>query len=430
MDTNPNKVLDATLPHAWRALTLATMAFGANFSVWVLYAVLAINIQQQLSLNGVELGVLLSAPMLTGGLLRIPIGLISEYYSARTLWIMQMVLTIPSLALLPFIESYAGFLWMGLWIGISGVSFTLGVRYVTDWFASRKQGLALGIFGAGNAGAAISFIMIPLLVKYYDWQWTGPVYAVGLLLMLVIFAVGAPKVPSYVGFSTEPWRTHLAPLKERRVWRFSLYYYFVFGSFLALILWLPSYYMQAYQLPFDQAMAFTLFFVTTSSMVRALGGWMADRYGGRLVNWAVFWVCLVCLFFLSYPPTTMTIHGIERDVVLSIEVNVWLFTALIFIIGIAQGLGRASVLKVLHNYYPNRMGSVGGIVAALGAVGGFTLPVAFGLVQDLLGISSGAFMVLYAVLAMCMTAMFFAMRAERYRKELAQARADTFYDDN
>ncbi|HLV48265.1 MAG TPA: MFS transporter [Aliidiomarina sp.] len=421
--------MDATLPHAWRALTIATLAFGANFSVWVLYAVLAINIQQQLHLSGVELGVLLSAPMLSGALLRIPVGLLSEYYSARSLWLIQMALTIPSLALLPFIESYVGFLWMGLWIGMSGVSFTLGVRYVTDWFASRQQGLALGIFGAGNAGAAISFIMVPLLVKYLDWQWTGPVYALGLLLMLVLFAAAAPKVPSYIGLSNESWRHHLAPLKDLRVWRFSLYYYFVFGSFLALILWLPSYYMQAYQLPFDQAMGFTLFFVATSSMVRALGGWMADRYGGRLVNWAVFWVCLVCLFFLSYPPTTMTIHGIDRDVVLSIEVNVWLFTALIFVIGIAQGLGRASVLKVLHNHYPKRMGSVGGIVGALGAVGGFTLPVVFGLVQDLLGISSGAFMVLYAVLAMCMTAMFFAIRTERYRKELAQARADTFYEE-
>lgn len=419
--------MDTNLPHAWRALTVATLAFSANFSVWVIYAVLAINIQQQLNLSGVELGVLLSAPMLSGAVLRIPIGLVAEYYSARRLWIVQMLITIPSLVILPLIKSYVGFLWIGLWIGVSGVSFTLGVRYVTDWFASRQQGLALGIFGAGNAGAAISFVAIPFLVQHFSWQWTGPVYAAGLFVMMLLFVFLAPKPPHYVALSKAPWRSHLAPLKELRVWRFSLYYYFVFGSFLALILWLPSYYMRAYEVTFAQAMGFTLFFVATSSMVRALGGWMADRYGGRLVNWAVFWVCLVCLFFLSYPPTTMTIHGLERDVVLSIEVNVWLFTGLIFVIGIAQGLGRASVLKVLHTHYPNHMGSVGGVVGALGAVGGFTLPVAFGLVQDLLGINSGAFMVLYAVLAVCMTAMFFAIRKEQYQKELAQARANTFY---
>ncbi|MCL5255488.1 MAG: MFS transporter, partial [Gammaproteobacteria bacterium] len=131
----------------------------------------------------------------------------------------------------------------------------------------------------------------------------------------------------------------------------------------------------------------------------------------------------------SYPPTTMTIHGLERDVVLSVEINVWLFTGLIFVIGIAQGLGRASVYKVIHNHYPQQMGSVGGIVAALGGLGGCTLPVLFGVAQDLLGISSGAFMVLYAVLAVCMTVMFFAMRAERYRKELAAAQAHDFYQE-
>jgi len=116
-----------------------------------------------------------------------------------------------------------------------------------------------------------------------------------------------------------------------------------------------------------------LFFVATSSMVRALSGWFADRYGGRAVNWTVFWICLVCLFFLSYPPTTMTIHGVTTDVHLSIDINLWLFSGLIFIIGLAQGFGRASVYKTIYDYYPNQMGSIGGFVAAIGALGGCTL---------------------------------------------------------
>ncbi|TRW50511.1 NarK/NasA family nitrate transporter [Aliidiomarina halalkaliphila] len=421
--------MDATLPRAWQALAMATLAFAANFSVWILYAVLAINIQRELNLSGVELGLLLSAPMLSGAILRIPVGILCEYMGARTLWIWQMLITIPALLFLPFVDSYIGFIGIGLWIGLSGVSFTLGVRYVTDWFARSQQGLALGIFGAGNAGAAISFVLLPLFVIWFDWPWTGPLYALGLTLMLLVFIIFAPKTPSYIPRFTPPWREQLRPLKDPRVWRFSLYYYFVFGSFLALIMWLPHYYMQAYQLEFEQAMAFTLFFVTTSSMVRALGGWLADRYGGQLVNWSVFWVCLVCLFFLSYPPTTMTIHGIDRDVIINIEINVWVFTALMFVIGIAQGLGRASVFKVIHNHYPKQMGSVGGIVAAIGGLGGFTLPILFGLSQDMLGISSAAFMVLYAVLAVCMTVMFLALRAERYRRELARAQAQNFFED-
>jgi len=175
-------------------------------------------------------------------------------------------------------------------------------------------------------------------------------------------------------------------------------------------------------------MAFTLFFVATSSMVRALGGWFADRYGGRAVNWTVFWICLVCLFFLSYPPTTMTIHGVSTDVHLSIEINLWLFSGLIFIIGIAQGFGRASVYKTIYDYYPNQMGSIGGFVAAIGALGGCTLPIAFGLVVDIMGIHSACFMLLYAVLALCMTTMFFANKADRLRQRINHAQSHNFLD--
>lgn len=421
--------MNATLPHAWRALSMATLAFAANFSVWTLYAVLAIDFQHKLALSGTELGVLLSAPILSGAILRFPAGILSEYFSARTLWLWQMLLTIPALLLLPLIDSFQGFFWLGLWIGLSGVSFTFGIRYVTDWFSREQQGLALGIFGAGNAGAAISLILLPLLVHWQGWAWTGPAYALGTLFMLVLFALFAPKVPAHLPRNQLPWISQLQPLRHLQVWRFGLYYYFVFGSFLALILWLPSYYMQAYQLELQQAMAFTLFFVATSSMARALGGWFADRYGGRAVNWSVFWVCLVCLFFLSYPPTTMTIHGLERDVQLSIEINLWLFTALIFVIGVAQGFGRASVYKIIHDHYPQQMGSVGGTVAALGALGGCTLPIAFGAAQDALGIASASFMVLYAVLALCMTMMFLAIRSEQYQKQLQAALASDFFED-
>lgn len=423
-------MLDTTHRLAWRALAIATVTFAANFSVWTIYAVLAIDIQSKLSLTALELGILLSSPIVSGALLRVPLGLLSEQMSSRKLWIAVMGLQLPALALLPFVETFAGFALLGLWIGISGATFTLGVRYVTDWFAGAQQGLALGIFGVGNAGAAISFILIPLLASWYGWQWIGPLYAVAMLPPLLLFAMLAPEQPQPVQRKTQGFEELKSLVKDTQAWRFGLYYYFVFGSFLALVLWLPSYYMQVYNLDVNQAMAFTLFFVITSSMIRALGGWFADRYGARTVNWWVFWVCLVCLFFLSYPPTTMTIHGLEQDVVLSVEINVWLFTGLIFVIGLAQGLGRASVLRNLYDHYPNQMGSVGGWVAFLGALGGCTLPLAFGFVQDLLGIASGAFMVLYAVLAACMILMFLAIRRERYQKALQHAMSHDFYADN
>ena len=409
------------------ALLMATLAFAANFSVWTLYAVMGITLRVQLELNGTEFGVLLAAPMLTGALLRFPVGLLCERYSCRTLYIIQMLCIVPPIFALRWVETYAGYLITGLLIGISGVSFTIGISYVSTWFDRKQQGYAMGVFGAGNAGAAISLALTPLIIRFLGWDAIGPFYAMGMLLMTGLFALLAPRETQYLLTHRDTTiRSHLKPLKQMKVWRFGLYYYFVFGSFLALLLWLPQYYMRAYGLNLEMAMTLTLLFVTTSSVVRALGGWFSDRYGARTVNWGVFWVCLVCLFFLSYPPTKMTIYGVEKSVDLNIEINVWVFTLLINIIGIAQGFGRASVYKIIHDNYPDHMGSVGGTVATLGAVGGFTLPVLFGLAVDLIGIHTACFMLLYGILAVCMLAMHFAIRSERREKLLQQAIANNF----
>ncbi|WP_372625576.1 nitrate/nitrite transporter [Arsukibacterium sp.] len=425
----PTTLAQATLPEANRALLLATLAFAACFSVWTLYAVMGITLQQQLSLSATEYGILLAAPILSGAVLRLPFGMLADRISSRRIWIYQMLIIIPALLLLPLVSSYGGYLFLGLWFGLSGVSFTLGVRYVSSWFASSRQGRALGLFGVGNAGVAITFVLVPLAIHYLGWQWVGPLYAAGMLIITILFAVFSPAEPAQAYPETSSLSLRQLA-SDARIWRFSLYYYFVFGSFLALLLWLPQYYMQAYAMNASHAMAFTLFFVATSSMVRALGGWFADRYGGRAVNWSVFWVCIICLFFLSYPPTTLIIHGMEKNVQLEIGLNVWWFTLLIFVIGVAQGFGRASVYKVIHDYYPHHMGSTGGFVAAIGALGGCTLPIVFGLAQDALGIITGCFMILYGVLALCMITMFFANQAAQYQQKLAQARRDNFLLDD
>lgn len=414
---------------AGRALTLATLAFAANFSVWTLYAVLGLDLQQRMALSATELGLFFSAPVLTGALGRIPVGILAEKYNPKTVYVWQMLLSVPPLFLLPYIESYSGYLLLGLWIGISGTAFTVGIRYVNDWFERNRQGTAMGVFGAGNTGAAITLALAPLIVARWGWSSLGPIYGAGLFVCAMIFWLGAPS-RNFEPAPAQPGREILKALKNLQVWRFSLYYYFVFGSFLALILWLPQYYSNAYKLNNEQALAFTLFFVATSSMVRALGGWFADRYGGRAVNWAVFWICLVCLFFLCYPPTTMTIHGVKQDVQLSIEVNLWLFTALIFIIGVAQGFGRASVYKTIHDYFPQQMGTVGGLVAAIGALGGCTLPIAFGIAVDLIGIYTACFMVLYGVLACCMIVMFLALKADRFRRRINDATSNNFLEQD
>ena len=419
-----------SIPGANRALTMATFAFAANFAVWILYAVIGLELQQTLQLSATQLGLFFASPMLSGALARIPMGVFADRFNPKHLFTLQMLAVVPALLVLPQVHSFNHYLWLGLWLGISGASFTIGIRYVCDWHTRDSQGTAMGIFGAGNAGAAITLAIAPFIIQQWGWASLGPSYAAGLLVVALLFAWLAPSIPDTGKRNQQPLSigTYLQQIGQLKVWRFGLYYYFVFGSFLALIMWLPQYYVNVYQLSNQQAMAFSLFFVATSSMVRALGGWFADRYGGRTVNWTVFWICLVCLFFLSYPPTTMTIHGVSSDVHLDIEINLWLFSGLIFIIGIAQGFGRASVYKTIYDYYPTQMGSIGGFVAAIGALGGCTLPIAFGLVVDIMGIYSACFMLLYAVLAICMTAMFFANKADRLRQRISQAQSHNFLD--
>ena len=423
--------MDIKQQHSYRALTMATLAFAACFSVWTLYSILGIEYQQRFNLSATEFGLLLASPIFTGAIFRIPIGFLAEKISCRKLFFWQMLLTAPPLFYLPYVTTYSGLIWLGFAFGISGVSFTIGIRYVTDWFDTKRQGFALGVFGAGNAGAAITLVLVPFIIKSYGWQSIGTFYGVGMLVMAFLFRFIAPEINKFYQQKNEhSFAYYVKPFKDLQVWRFGLYYYFVFGSFLALILWLPQYYMSAYKLSLTQAMALTLLFVASSSMVRAVGGWFADTYGARTVNWTAFWVCMVCLFFLSYPPTTMTIHGVNKDVNISFEVNVWLFTALIFIIGIAQGFGRASVYKIIYDYYPNHMGSVGGLVAAIGALGGCTLPIMFGVAVDSIGVYSACFMLLYGVLAICMMAMYMAVRAERYQKLLRDSIENNFLEQD
>jgi NNP family nitrate/nitrite transporter-like MFS transporter len=415
--------------HSYRALTLATLAFAACFSVWTLYSIIGIELKASLHLTATEFGLLLAAPIFTGAIFRVPVGFIAERVSCRNLLFWQMIIVVPPLFYLPYVETFTEYVLLGFILGLSGVSFTIGIRYVTDWFDTKRQGFALGVFGAGNAGAAITLVLVPFIVKYYSWQSIGPIYGVGMLAMAIVFRLFAPEVSKYYQEkNNHDLAFHLAPLKDLQVWRFGLYYYFVFGSFLALILWLPQYYIEAYKLSLTQALALTLLFVTSSSMVRAVGGWFADKFGAQAVNWGAFWICMVCLFFLSYPPTTMIIHGVNKDVEVSFAVNVWLFTFLIFIIGIAQGMGRASVYKIIYDYYPNHMGSIGGVVAAVGALGGCTLPIMFGFAVDTIGVYSACFMLLYGVLALCMMAMYLALQAERQQKSLKEAIENNFLE--
>jgi NNP family nitrate/nitrite transporter-like MFS transporter len=403
----------------WSVLSANTIAFAANFAVWTLFSILGIKIKQDLGLTETQFGVLIATPILTGSISRLPLGILTDLYGGRRVFTVLMLCIVPAIYSITLATAYWHYLLIGLFVGLAGGSFAVGIAYTSAWFEKERQGTAMGIFGAGNAGAAVTNLAAPLLIVAYGWNSVPIIYALCMLVIIVLFWLFTFEDPAHADKTIARKKlcleTQLAPLKEARVWRFGLYYYFVFGGFVALALWLPKYYIGQFDVDLKTASFLTLLFTLPSGLIRALGGWFSDKYGGRTINWWVFWICLVCLFFLSYPPTTMIIHGIEKDISVGIELTVVPFTVLVFIVGIAMGFGKASVYKVIHDYYPSQMGSVGGMVGVLGGLGGFTLPIMFGAAADYTDVRSSCFMLLYAVLAACMILMHYAIKAEKLK---------------
>ncbi|MBY4676370.1 nitrate/nitrite transporter [Marinobacterium arenosum] len=412
------------------ALIMSTLLFAACFAVWTLVSVIGVQIKHELALSETQFGILVATPILTGALARLPMGLLAERLGGRPMMIGLILLVSVPLYSLSLAQEYWHYLLIGLGIGLAGSSFSVGIHYVSAWASRDNQGLAMGVFGAGNLGAALTNLIAPLIIVAYGWRMAPVAYSVVLVILAMLFWLLTQDDPLHqqrLEQADKPTLGQLlTPLADLRVWRFGLYYFFVFGGYVALTLWLPDYYVTHYQLDLKSASFLTLLFTVPGALTRIIGGWCADKLGARRVNWTVFWVCLVCMFFLSYPPTTMTIHGIDQDLTVLLEMPVWLFTVLVMVVGIAMGFGKASVFRNVYDYYPDRMGIVGGAVGSLGAIGGFVLPVMFGLVTDLFGVRSSCFMLLYGLLALCMITMYFGIRMEDRRRRLQDAIRNNF----
>lgn len=474
-------------PKAISVLTVNTIAFAACFACWMLYGVLVTFLVD----NGIyhwdkaQMGWLIGIPVLTGSIMRLPIGVLTDQYGGRPVFAIIMILSAIAMYGVGFCNSYWEFLIAGLGFGLSGASFAVGIAYTSLWFPKERQGTALGIFGAGNAGAAITSFGAPLLLATVthnathldSWRLVPKIYALGLIIITIVFWLFThPKkvITQHKLSLTE----QLSPLKDIRVWRFGLYYFFVFGGFVALSQWLIPYYVGVYAMPLALAGLLAATFSLPSGVIRALGGWMSDKYGARVVMYWVLISCLVCSVLLSIPrmdiespgqsvtalkkgvvvmasPETITVktrvgeevypvkqkdennlysiakdHGdllvwptfsfwqepvvqtgekVEKKQLLArgithifFQANVWIFTSLVFIIGIMTGIGKAAVYRHIPDYFPTEIGVVGGIVGVIGGLGGFFGPIAFGYLLQSTGIWTTCWMVFTGLIVICL----------------------------
>lgn len=387
-----------------RILGMSTLAFAACFAVWTIFSIIGIGIKEELGLNETKFGVLIATPILTGSLFRMPLGIWSDRHGGRLVFVTVMLASAIAALLLPLAHTYPLMLLAGLGVGIAGSSFAVGVSYVSRWYPKEKQGTALGIFGVGNVGAAVTTFLAPFVMVAFGWPAVAQVWATALAAMALIFWFTTADDPVQRarrthGLPAVTLRQQLAPLANAQVWRFSLYYFFVFGGFVALALWLPRFYIGAYHLDVKTAGILGTVFSITASLVRAFGGALSDRIGARRVMYWCFCGCTFVTCILACPATDFVTHGIRTDLRFSFGLGVAPFAALTFILGIFMPLGSAAVFRHIPVYYPNHVGPVGGVVGMIGGLGGFVLPIAFGLLNDWTGLWTSCFMLLFLVVA-------------------------------
>ncbi len=402
-------------------LTMNTIAFTVCFAVWVVFAIIGIPIAADLELNETQFGILVATPILTGSLLRLPLGMLTDKYGGRPVYFGLLVSVIVPLWLLAEATAYWHFLVLGLFVGACGASFAVGISYTARWFTRERQGFAMGIFGAGNAGAALTKFVAPSLVVAYGWQAVPKIYAVAMTITAIAFWFFAFPEPERRVASRVTFRDQLQVLKDPVVWKYCQYYSLVFGGFVALSLWMTKYYISEYGFDLRTAALLAAIFVLPSGIIRALGGWLSDRFGAHTVTWWIMWVSLASLFFMSYPPTEVVIRTVDNgELRMTLGVNVWWFTVLLFIVGIAWGFGKASVFKYLSDEYYGDMGVVSGIVGLVGGLGGFFLPIMFGAVLDVTGVNSTAFMLLFGVTLVSLMWMHYSGERGRDRAGRSQ----------
>ncbi len=475
-----------------RMLLLSALAFTVCIAAWLINGVLVTYLTNNGLFNWtpVETGWLLGVPVLVGSVMRLPVGLLTDRFGGKWVMIAVLLLSAIPLFLLSWANSYGTFLGLSFAFGLAGSTFSAGVAYVVLWYPKAKKGTAMGIFAAGNVGAALTTFFAPrLLVQLTNgntdlegWRTLPQLYAGVLVVMAVILLVFAKnKVPEAV----KTFGQRIKPLKETRVWRFGLYYFFAYGSFVSLSQWLIPYYVNVYTLSIVSAGMMTTVFNLPAGLLRIVGGILSDKFGARIVLYWMFGVCLVGLLFLLPPRVELQTPGrgilasrsgmvesiTEREILvvdeadpqarisyalttneqmdirfglhhddegfmpmpttsvkqlpqvrvgdrvakgellakgtthIYFQANRWIFTVLVFLIGAAMGIGGAAVYKHISTYFPDEVGTVGGIVGVVGGLGGFFGPILFGYLLDATGVWTTCWALLFVVAAVALVWM-------------------------
>ncbi|MCP2029092.1 NNP family nitrate/nitrite transporter-like MFS transporter [Flavobacterium sp. HSC-32F16] len=461
------------LSKSHRILFFNTLAFVVCFACWTLNGVLVTFLTDRgiFEWTVVETGWLLGIPILTGSIMRLPMGILTDKFGGKPVFSCLLILSSIPLFLLPFAYSFWTFAILSFLFGMVGTSFAIGVGYTSVYYPKEWQGRALGIFGMGNSGAALTTFLAPsLLTKFSEsdpengWKWLPVIYGSALLVMGIVFLVFTKN--KKVEAQSKTVSQLLKPLQRARVWRFGLYYFLVFGSFVAFSQWLLPNFLNVYHTTLVMGGLFAALFSLPSGVIRAYGGFLSDKFGARKVMYWVLSSSVILSFLLMFPKMDITTSGSglvaskagtvtkvsENEIVVGgktypitqedkdavhnqyfpskkswqevvveqnqqvqkkdllaegitqihFEANMWVYLVLVILIGAAWGIGSAAVYKHIPDYFPNEVGVIGGMVGLLGGLGGFFGPIIFGYLLSFTGLWTSSWMFILVVSLICL----------------------------
>lgn len=360
-------------------LVLATGAFALCFAVFGTMSAMMPILSKQMHLSSVQKSIAVALPVLLGSLGRIPLGMLTDRFGGRIVFSAVMLLSIVPAFLMGTVADYHQLLIYGFFIGIALASFSVGVGFVSGWYSAERQGFALGVYGAGNIGQSLAAFGSPFIAAAVGLRWGFWTFGVLLTIWLVIFVIMARNAPRKG--AVKSLADVVRPLSDGRSWILSLYYFLTFGGFVAMAVYLPIFLTEMFKLTPQDAGLRTAGFVVLATLMRPVGGSLADKVGGRVILKWVFPFTAVMAIFLACPMmVTFTIGALGMAA--------------------AIGLGNGAVFKLVPEYFPNSVGSVTGLVGAAGGLGGFFPPLLLGFVKQ----ETGSFVIgfiLLGVFALC-----------------------------
>ena len=357
-----------------KQLTLGTVSLTVSFAAWGLISAFAPHFRAVLHLTATQTALLVAVPVLLGSLARIPMGILTDLYGGRPVFAALMLVTAAPAFLIPLVDSYGMLLALGFWLGLAGASFAVGAPFVMRWFPPEKQGAAVGIYGVGNIGLSAAVFFGPTLSKSIGWENVFRGMAGILIVWALLFGLLGRNPP--VRVKSNGLGAMVGVLaRERLSWVLAAFYFLTFGGFVAFSIYLPSLLKDQFGLTTEDAGLRAGGFVVLATLLRPVGGWLADKIGGARLLSSVFLGIVPLALLLAWPA------------ILPFTVGALGCAAL-------MGLGNGAVFKLVPQYFAKDTGTVTGLVSAMGGLGGFFPPLLLGFFRDRFGVPWPGFVLL------------------------------------